>query len=87
MSASPNDTQPSRASPIMIAPRHISAEDTSAPAGSEVTARGSMPLAKLVDDSETRVFDKTLPSDITQEEAVALLQRLDEKTSLFRGQS
>ena len=32
------------------------------------------------------MFDKTLSSDVTQEEAVGLLRKVDEKTSLFKGQ-
>ena len=36
------------------------------------------------EEEELKTFDKTLSSDVTQEEAISLLQKMDEKTSLFR---
>jgi CRP-like cAMP-binding protein len=36
------------------------------------------------EEEELKVFDKTLNSDVSQAEAIQLLQKIDEKTSLFR---
>ena len=86
-----------RAGSIMISPRHL---PTAAPSGGtgggglnmNALALASPSPEKLTklevfappEQEELKVFDKTLSSDVTQEEAIALLQKVDEQTALFR---